>query len=231
MNSADNIYLRDSDRWRQVSGKLKQISVGSNKHIWGVNSADKIYRWGDGQPVPKPAPAPTPAISTSLSTMLTAENPYSFESLSNPKYYIRYENFTGKITKDASLPSNKAGSFKMVQGLAGDNTMSFESIEYPGYFLRNQKSQITLQQATPDELFKKDASFKVVKGLGNSTMVSFESYNYPMHFICNDNFNLVIAKPEGDIEAFKKEATFRPTRALFGFQSPTNPTNRGRGRN
>lgn len=156
-------------------------------------------------------------------------------SADNPCYFICYQGFIGKITKDESIQANKAGSFKMVKGLAGDNTVSFESLEYPGYFLRHQNFQLKLQQAQGDDLFNQDASFKVVKGLGNSTMVSFESYNYPMHFISNNNFNLVIAQPGADIQTFKNNATFRPTVALYGFKSPTNPNpnsrTRGRCRN
>ena len=29
-------------------GQLKQVSVGNSTAVWGVNSADKIFRW-DGQ--------------------------------------------------------------------------------------------------------------------------------------------------------------------------------------
>jgi len=28
-----------------VGGSLKQVSVGSDGSVWGVNSLDKIYRW------------------------------------------------------------------------------------------------------------------------------------------------------------------------------------------
>lgn len=34
--------------WQQVSGKLKQISVGSASHIWGVNASNLIYRYTNG---------------------------------------------------------------------------------------------------------------------------------------------------------------------------------------
>ncbi|MDJ0901761.1 MAG: hypothetical protein QNJ55_23470, partial [Xenococcus sp. MO_188.B8] len=32
-------------QWRQIAGKLKQISVGSAGEIWGVNSSDNIYQY------------------------------------------------------------------------------------------------------------------------------------------------------------------------------------------
>ncbi|MFD8004173.1 tectonin domain-containing protein, partial [Streptomyces mirabilis] len=31
--------------WKQVSGGLTTISVGSRTHVWGVNSSGQIYRY------------------------------------------------------------------------------------------------------------------------------------------------------------------------------------------
>ncbi|MFE5088248.1 tectonin domain-containing protein, partial [Streptomyces mirabilis] len=31
--------------WKQVSGGLTTISVGSRTHVWGVNSLGQIYRY------------------------------------------------------------------------------------------------------------------------------------------------------------------------------------------
>ena len=31
--------------WHKVNGGLKQISVGSAKHIWGVNAANEVFRY------------------------------------------------------------------------------------------------------------------------------------------------------------------------------------------
>lgn len=31
--------------WERVSGQLKEISVGSSNHVWGVNDKDQIFRW------------------------------------------------------------------------------------------------------------------------------------------------------------------------------------------
>ncbi|HLT84290.1 MAG TPA: tectonin domain-containing protein [Phototrophicaceae bacterium] len=33
------------EAWMPVRGALKQVSVGSASQVWGVNAADKIYRW------------------------------------------------------------------------------------------------------------------------------------------------------------------------------------------
>ena len=35
--------------WEQISGKLKQISVGDGGEVWGVNSANDIYRYNGNQ--------------------------------------------------------------------------------------------------------------------------------------------------------------------------------------
>jgi len=39
----DAIQQRVGDIWNEVSGRLKQISVGSAAHIWGVNHKDDIF--------------------------------------------------------------------------------------------------------------------------------------------------------------------------------------------
>ncbi|WP_347336099.1 tectonin domain-containing protein, partial [Streptomyces sp. Root264] len=31
--------------WKQISGGLTTISVGSRTHVWGVNSLGQIYRY------------------------------------------------------------------------------------------------------------------------------------------------------------------------------------------
>ena len=35
-------------RWVQMPGSFKQVSVGSRKHVWGVDSKDCIYKWKKG---------------------------------------------------------------------------------------------------------------------------------------------------------------------------------------
>ena len=42
MNSGDYIYRRTGNRWQQVSGRLKVVSVGLSG-VWGVNSNDDIF--------------------------------------------------------------------------------------------------------------------------------------------------------------------------------------------
>ena len=50
VNANDDIYMCTSrkkvkctDNWKQIPGKLKQLSVGS-KEVWGVNGSDNIYK-------------------------------------------------------------------------------------------------------------------------------------------------------------------------------------------
>jgi uncharacterized protein YjbJ (UPF0337 family) len=45
VNSNDDIYTREgvNGSWRQIEGKLKNISVGQDGRVWGVNSNDDIY--------------------------------------------------------------------------------------------------------------------------------------------------------------------------------------------
>src|SRR4029453_7158326 len=37
-----------ASRWEQAAGTLKQVSVGSSEHIWGVHEGGQIYRWTAG---------------------------------------------------------------------------------------------------------------------------------------------------------------------------------------
>lgn len=39
----DAIYRWNGSGWDKINGRLKQISVGSRKHIWGVNAEGVIY--------------------------------------------------------------------------------------------------------------------------------------------------------------------------------------------
>jgi len=39
---------RESKEWNQMPGSFKQVSVGSKKHVWGVDSKDCIYKWKKG---------------------------------------------------------------------------------------------------------------------------------------------------------------------------------------
>lgn len=39
---------RESLKWEQMPGSFKQVSVGSKKHVWGVDSKDCIYKWKKG---------------------------------------------------------------------------------------------------------------------------------------------------------------------------------------
>jgi hypothetical protein len=40
-----NIKDNAMAEWRQIGGKLNQISVGSVTNVWGVNESDQIYRY------------------------------------------------------------------------------------------------------------------------------------------------------------------------------------------
>lgn len=44
-NAANQIFRWTGTGWKQVTGELKHVSVGSDGSVWGVNSRDEIYRW------------------------------------------------------------------------------------------------------------------------------------------------------------------------------------------
>merc|ERR1712228_699582 len=39
----DTIWTRTTGGWRHVNGRLKQVSVGKNHNVWGVNRANQIF--------------------------------------------------------------------------------------------------------------------------------------------------------------------------------------------
>jgi hypothetical protein len=43
VNSSDNIYYREGGQWKQIQGKLKNISVAADGRIWGVNSKGETW--------------------------------------------------------------------------------------------------------------------------------------------------------------------------------------------
>eukprot|EP01083_Nonionella_stella_P155994 504642_1 len=49
-NSSDDIWVSKTGTgrdWKQMSGKLKCVSIGSDGTVWGVNSKDLIYHFQD----------------------------------------------------------------------------------------------------------------------------------------------------------------------------------------
>ena len=45
VNDNDNVYVSTNvlGEWNQISGGLKQISVGNYNNIWGVNHKISVY--------------------------------------------------------------------------------------------------------------------------------------------------------------------------------------------
>lgn len=167
-------------------------------------------------PAPQdPAPEPTveqpsssqspPSKDTSTSGSSSVDT-YSLESYNYPGYYIRHQNYIGKITRIQSELDRKDSTFRLVHGLAG-RCQSFESVNYPGHYLRHQNYKIKLAKADGSPLFREDATFCFRNGLANSSDYSFESYNYPGYYIRHKNYILYIERDRGDL--FNKDATFR----------------------
>lgn len=53
VNASDEIWRLAGSGWQQVAGSLKHVSIGISPDegvapIWGVNSANQIYRWRGG---------------------------------------------------------------------------------------------------------------------------------------------------------------------------------------
>jgi hypothetical protein len=43
---------RDKNEWQQMPGSFKQVSVGSARHVWGVDRNDAIYKCTYQLPLP-----------------------------------------------------------------------------------------------------------------------------------------------------------------------------------
>jgi hypothetical protein len=144
----------------------------------------------------------------------------TLESLNYPGYFVRHQDYRGKINPFNPSQRNlfiRDASFKQVAGLSAPSDpslVSFESENYPGYYLRHRNYEIWLDKNNNTDLFRKDASFKVHDGLAQPSAidrpyqyVSFESTNYPGYFIRHQNYLLRIDKDNGS-QLFKKDATF-----------------------
>src|ERR1041384_156647 len=44
VNAKGQIFAWNGEKWRQVEGELKQISIGSKSEVWGVNSLDLVWK-------------------------------------------------------------------------------------------------------------------------------------------------------------------------------------------
>jgi len=144
-----------------------------------------------------------------IDVMAKAElEPYSLESLNYPGYFIRHQDFLGKISEIKSDLDKRDSAFKILPGLADNVYISFESVNYPGYYLRHRNFRIYLDPKSDEELFQKDATFKKVPGIeGSAGGVSFESTNYPRKYIRHRNYQLYLEEEKNDL--FKKDATFK----------------------
>jgi hypothetical protein len=131
---------------------------------------------------------------------------HSLQALNYPKYYIRHQNFRGKISELVSDLDKKDATFMLVPGLADETCVSFESVNYPGYLLRHHNFELYLDPRSSTELFKQDATFRRVPGLADPAQASFESVNYPEFFIRHRNFVLYLES--GDTKQFRDDATF-----------------------
>lgn len=45
VNSNDQIFHRNSDKWMAVPGFLSEISAGIAAHVWGVNRDQMIFKY------------------------------------------------------------------------------------------------------------------------------------------------------------------------------------------
>jgi hypothetical protein len=140
----------------------------------------------------------------------------SFEARNEPGFFIRHQNFVGKISQMNSEVDAKDASFRIVKGglanLGGD-AVSFESINFPNHYLRHKNFKIVLEEKEDTPQFRQDATF--VKSLGlDGGGVSFEAMNFEGFFIRHKNFVLELNKNDGSA-LFRRDATYveQPPRA------------------
>jgi hypothetical protein len=104
---------------------------------------------------------------------LAGGNSVSFQSLVNPDYYLRHQNYllklqendrSGLFSRDASFVErdrNDLNSSRMAH--------SYEAVNFPGFFLRHQNFVLKLQKYDPrDRLFDQDSSFELLPGLAST---------------------------------------------------------------
>lgn len=92
---------------------------------------------------------------------------YSLESVEQPGYYLRHQNFVLKLHK--ATPDElfkKDASFKTWQSNGDENMVSFESINYPNHYIRHQNFKVFLQKMDRNKaLYNADTSFDFVEPL------------------------------------------------------------------
>ncbi|MCI4671449.1 MAG: phospholipase A2 [Bacteroidia bacterium] len=49
VNKNNDIFIRKNNNWSRVSGKLKDVSIGSDGTVWGVNANDDIFKRKNNQ--------------------------------------------------------------------------------------------------------------------------------------------------------------------------------------
>jgi len=86
----------------------------------------------------------------------------SFESTSQPGYFLRHANWLLYLHKkqNGGLYKNDA-SFYIRNNKFFSGYAAFESCNYPGHFLRHQNYRLKLNRFANNNLFKSDASFKL----------------------------------------------------------------------
>jgi hypothetical protein len=140
----------------------------------------------------------------------------SFEARNEPGFFIRHQNFKGKISQINSEVDAKDATFEIVKrGLAnlGGDAISFQSKNFPGFFLRHKNFKLVLEKFDGTDQFRRDATF--VKSFGlDGVGASFEAMNFEGFFIRHKNFMLELNRNDGS-GLFRRDATFleQPPRA------------------
>ena len=93
----------------------------------------------------------------------------SFQSMSDPNWYLRHQGYVFKMhPNDNSELFKKDASFyerPPLDGVAAAQSKSYEAVNFPGHYFRHQGFVLKLHQNDNSPLFAADASFVVVPSL------------------------------------------------------------------
>ncbi|MGH1396316.1 MAG: AbfB domain-containing protein [Trichormus sp.] len=93
---------------------------------------------------------------------LANANCVSFESKTNPGYYLRHQGYRVQLNQNDNTDLFKAdATFCPKPGLVDPNAVSFASFNYPTYYLRHRNYELWIDPQAGDSLYKNDASFQI----------------------------------------------------------------------
>lgn len=155
---------------RENSGDTTAVPTG-NRSLRSANFPDRYVRHRGGLAYLDPLSSASPLADRQSGTYtvtagLAHSGCYSFQSATQPGYYLRHYNLRLTLQRDdGSAVFRGDATFCGRTGLAGAGTTSFESYNLPGRYLRHYTYELRLDLWASGSVFASDASYTVTAPL------------------------------------------------------------------